>query len=160
MNSLILKLRELREQTGQLVQATSKKCGVSADVLMAWESGGQQPSADELVKWAAGLGFELTPTPLDDQHVVYVDAEGNAAVDGKRVNLTPKESRALQRLARTPGQLVPHAQLLRHLYGNNPPPGQTAVRGLMAKLRRQLTPAKIEGQWGQGYIISGIVAES
>src|SRR5216684_8380651 len=78
-------------------------------------------------------------------------------VDGTPVRLTPMEWKALERLAWTPGELVTHQALFRHLYGDDRHhrAQSTAVRVLITKLRR-LLPIRIEARWGQGYVISGI----
>ena len=67
------------------------------------------------------------------------------------------EWKALERLAWTPGELVTHQALFRHLYGDDRQhrAQSTAVRVLITKLRR-LLPIRIEAQWGQGYVISGL----
>src|SRR5260221_13784551 len=67
------------------------------------------------------------------------------------------EWKALERLAWTPGELVTHQALFRHLYGDDRHhrAQSTAVRVLITKLRR-LLPVRIEAQWGQGYVISGL----
>jgi hypothetical protein len=69
------------------------------------------------------------------------------------------EWRVVERLARTPGALVTHQELYRHVYDEDwPSRGQaTAIRVLITKLRR-LLPLQIEARWGQGYILSGIEA--
>ena len=83
-------------------------------------------------------------------------------VDGTPVRLTPMEWKALERLAASPGELVPHLDLFRHLYGEDEPyrAQSTAIRVLITKLRRLLPPLRIEAQWGRGYVISGIASSS
>ena len=72
------------------------------------------------------------------------------------------EWKALERLAASPGELVPHLDLFHHLYGEDEPyrPQSTAIRVLITKLRRLLPPLRIEAQWGRGYVISGIASSS
>src|SRR5207253_9962938 len=78
-------------------------------------------------------------------------------VDDTPVRLTPMECEDLERLARSPGRLVTHRQLFKHLYGEERDcrAQATAVRVLINKLRR-LLPVRIEAQWGQGYVMDGI----
>ena len=72
------------------------------------------------------------------------------------------EWKALERLAASPGELVPHIDLFHHLYGEDEPyrAQSTAIRVLITKLRRLLPPLRIEAQWGRGYVISGIASSS
>ena len=69
------------------------------------------------------------------------------------------ERKLLERLSRSPGQLVTHKELFKHLYGRERDcrAQATAVRVLINKLRR-LLPIRIEAQWGQGYVVDGIPA--
>src|SRR5216684_3571765 len=92
------------------------------------------------------------------RHTLLVDWDKHCIkVDGTPIRLTPMEWKALERLAWTPGELVTHQALFRHLYGDDRHhrAQSTAVRVLITKLRR-LLPIRIEAQWGQGYVISGL----
>ena len=98
------------------------------------------------------------PAESECRHGLAVDWERRRiTVDGAPVRLTPMEWKALERLARTPGELVTHQALFQHLYGDvrQDRAQSTAVRVLITKLRR-LLPVRIEAQWGQGYVISGL----
>src|SRR5216684_2806021 len=92
------------------------------------------------------------------RHTLLVDWDKHCIkVDGTPIRLTPMEWKALERLAWTPGELVTHQALFRHLYGDDRHhrAQSTAVRVLITKLRR-LLPVRIEAQWGQGYVLNGL----
>ena len=103
------------------------------------------------------------PTEDETRRGPHVDWRARRiSVDGTPVRLTPMEWKALERLAASPSELVPHLDLFRHLYGEAEPyrAQSTAIRVLITKLRRLLPPLRIEAQWGRGYVISGIVSSS
>ena len=129
-------------------------------VLSDWECGAGSPRLDAIGHWAAALGLTLAFVRAEHEarHGLLVDwNKRRIAVDGTPIRLTPMEWKALERLAWTPGELVPHQALFRHLYGDDRQhrAQSTAVRVLITKLRR-LLPIRIEARWGQGYVISGI----
>jgi transcriptional regulator with XRE-family HTH domain len=138
------------------------RCGIDETILSEWEHGRGSPRLDAVQHWATALGLtlELVPAERECQHGLLVDWDKHCIkVDGTPIRLTPMEWKALERLARTPGELVTHQALFRHLYGDDRQhrAQSTAVRVLITKLRR-LLPVRIEAQWGQGYVLSGLAS--
>src|SRR5438094_2399402 len=134
--------------------------GIDEQSLTDLEHGVDAVRLDTLQHWAAALGLSLALMPAESEcrHGLMVDWERRRiTVDGAPVRLTPMEWKALERLARTPGELVSHQALFRHLYGDDRQDRaqSTAVRVLITKLRR-LLPVRIEAQWGQGYVLTGL----
>ena len=159
-SSLISDLEARRQTLGWTIKELGVRCGIDDTFLGDWEHGLGSPRFDEIQHWAAALGLtlELVPTESETRHGLLVDWDKHCIkVDGTPIRLTPMEWKALERLAWTPGELVTHQELFRHLYGDDRHhrAQSTAVRVLITKLRR-LLPVRIEAQWGQGYVISGI----
>jgi transcriptional regulator with XRE-family HTH domain len=158
--SLICGLKTRRETLGWSLDELSRRCGIDKTFLGDWEHGLGSPRCDEIHNWAAALGLalELVPAESESRHGLLVDWDKRCIkVDGTPIRLTPMEWKALERLARTPDELVTHQALFHHLYGDDRQhrAQSTAVRVLITKLRR-LLPVRIEAQWGQGYVISGL----
>ena len=158
--SLTCGLKTRRETLGWSLKELGGRCGIDETFLSDWEHGLGSPRFDEIQDWAAALGLalELVPAENKPRHGLQVDWDKRCIrVDGTPIRLTPMEWKALERLARTPGELVSHQALFRHLYGDDCQhrAQSTAVRVLITKLRR-LLPVRIEAQWGQGYVISGL----
>ena len=153
-------LKARRQILGWSVDEVSGRCGIDRDALHGWERGIASPRLDALQRWATALGlsFRLVAAESEAQRGLKVDWETRRiAVDGTPVRLTPMEWRALERLARVPGELVTHQALFRHLYGDERHyrAQSTAIRVLITKLRR-LLPLRIEAKWGKGYVVSGL----
>ena len=149
-----------RDALGWSIKELSDRCGIDQNFLGEWERGIGSPRLDAVEPWARALGVELAFAPAENKgrRGVQVDWDKRCiAVDGKSVRLTPMEWKALERLAWTPGELVTHQALFRHLYGDDRQhrAQSTAVRVLITKLRR-LLPIRVEARWGQGYVISGL----
>jgi transcriptional regulator with XRE-family HTH domain len=160
-NSLLISELETRRKTlGWSTRELGDRCGIDEAFLSDWEQGIGWPRFDEIQGWAMALGLTLELIPADGgcRHGLLVDWDKHCIkVDGTPIRLTPMEWKALERLAWTPGELVTHQALFRHLYGDDRHhrAQSTAVRVLITKLRR-LLPVRIEAQWGQGYVISGL----
>jgi DNA-binding winged helix-turn-helix (wHTH) protein len=162
---LIGHLRGRREALGWSVKEVGDRAGLDEALIAQCERGNASPPLEAMASWAAALGLCLSLTPAEDEQRrgLHVDWQAHRiSVDGTTVRLTPMEWKALERLAATPGQLVPHLDLFHHLYGENEPyrAQSTAIRVLITKLRRLLPPLRIEAQWGRGYVISGIASSS
>jgi transcriptional regulator with XRE-family HTH domain len=158
--SLICSLKTRREALGWSLDKLGGRCGIDEAFLSDWEHGLGLPRVDEIQDWAAGLGLalELVPSAGECRQGLQVDwGRRCIKLDGEPIRLTPMEWKVLERLARTPGELVTQQALFRHLYGGEWQlrSQSTAVRVLIAKLRRML-PVRIEARWGQGYEISGL----
>jgi transcriptional regulator with XRE-family HTH domain len=157
---LIAELETRRKTLGWSTRELGDRCGIDEAFLDDWERGIGSPRFDEIQRWAIALGLTLELIPADNghRHGLMVDWDSHCIkVDGTPIRLTPMEWKALERLACTPGELVTHQALFRHLYGDDRHhrAQSTAVRVLITKLRR-LLPVRIEAQWGQGYVISGL----
>ena len=158
--SLIRDLAIRRHTLGWSIKELADCCGIDENLLSDWECGVGSPRLDAIGHWAAALGLTLAFVRAEHEarHGLLVDwTKRCIAVDGSPIRLTPMEWKALERLAWTPGELVTHQALFRHLYGDDRHhrAQSTAVRVLITKLRR-LLPIRIEARWGQGYVISGI----
>jgi transcriptional regulator with XRE-family HTH domain len=158
--SLIGNLASRRHTFGWSIKELADRCGIDENFLSEWERGIGSPRLDAVEHWAAALGLELAfvPTENEGRRGVQVDWDKRCiAVDGAPIRLTPMEWKALERLAWSPGELVSHQALFRHLYGDDRQhrAQSTAVRVLITKLRR-LLPIRVEARWGQGYVISGL----
>jgi len=159
-SSLISELETRRHTLGWSTRELGDRCGIDEAFLNDWERGLGSPRFDEIQHWAKALGLalELVPAERECRQGLLVDWDKHCIkVDGTPIRLTPMEWKALERLAWTPGELVTHQALFRHLYGDHRHhrAQSTAVRVLITKLRR-LLPIRIEAQWGQGYVISGL----
>ena len=161
---LIAELRAHREALGWSVAEVAERCGVDESFLEDWERGIGSPGLDELLVWAAcfGLSLGLIATSKEPREKLRINwARRQITVGGTPVRLTPMEWKALELLARVPGDLVTHEALFRHLYGSEQSyrPESTAIRVLITKLRR-LLPLRIEARWGRGYVVSGVEAST
>lgn len=162
---LITELKARRQSLGWSVADVAERSGVDEKTLADWERGLGSPRLDAADAWAAALGLRLGWAAAGDEGRsggriagVRIDWEARCiTVDGAPVRLTPMEWKALERLAKVPGELVTHHELFRHLYGENQPyrAQSTAIRVLITKLRR-LLPLRIEARWGRGYVVTGI----
>jgi transcriptional regulator with XRE-family HTH domain len=149
-----------RRSLGWSLKELGDRCGIDGAFLSDWERGFGSPRLAELQHWTAALGLalELVPVGSECRNRVLVDWDKcSVKVGGTPIRLTPMEWKTLERLAWTPGELVTHQMLFRHLYGDDPNhrAQSTAVRVLINKLRR-LIPIRIEAKWGQGYVIRGL----
>jgi transcriptional regulator with XRE-family HTH domain len=161
---LICDLKSRRQALGWSRQDLSERCGIDEKLLSDWEHGLAVPRLDGLEQWATALGLRLSVSAAQSEtsHGLRVDWPGRrVTVDGAPIRLTPMEWKALERLARKPGELVTHQDLFRHLYGDERDyrAQSTAIRVLITKLRR-LLPLRIDAQWGRGYVVSGIEGPS
>jgi len=164
-DKLIGDLRARREALGWSVKEVEDRTGLDETVIAQWERGDVSPRLDAAANWASALGLTLSVMAAEDKarRGLHVDWQARRiSVDGTLVRLTPMEWKALERLAASPGGLVPHIDLFQHLYGENEPhrPQSTAIRVLITRLRRLLPPLRIQVQWGRGYVISGIASSS
>jgi transcriptional regulator with XRE-family HTH domain len=159
---IIDELRTHSRALGLDLKEIGRRCGLAETSLRNWERGVAAPPPDALERWAGALGFRIALLPVDagTRRGIWVDwKQQRLTVDDVPVRLTPMEWKLLERLSRSPGQLVTHKELFKHLYGKERDcrAQATAVRVLINKLRR-LLPIRIEAQWGQGYVVGGIPA--
>ena len=159
---IIDELRTRSRALGLDLKEIGRRCGLAETSLRNWERGVAPPPPDALERWEGALGFRIALLPVDagTRRGIWVDwKQQRITVDDVPVRLTPMEWKLLERLSRSPGQLVTHKELFKHLYGKERDcrAQATAVRVLINKLRR-LLPIRIEAQWGQGYVVDGIPA--
>ena len=159
---IIEELKIRSRALGVDLKEIGRRCGLAETTLRNWERGVAAPPPDALERWAGALGCRIALLPMDagSRRGISVDwKQRRIAIDDVPVRLTPMEWQLLERLACSPGQLVTHRELFKHLYGKERDcrAQATAVRVLINKLRR-LLPIRIEAQWGQGYVIDGIAA--
>lgn len=89
-------------------------------------------------------------------------------INGKRVNVTPKEHQILELLSQRKGMVLSKEAILDHLYGGRDEPETKIVDVFVCKLRKKLSLASggrnyIETAWGRGYVLrepSGPTAQS
>ena len=74
-------------------------------------------------------------------------------LDGKALALTPLEYRLVSYLLHHKGRVVPGAELLEHVYGNEDAREVNAIEALIVRLRRKLGAETIETRRGQGYLV-------
>jgi transcriptional regulator with XRE-family HTH domain len=148
-----------RRQALTLAQV-AERSGLPESMLSQWELGGASPPLDALHRWAAGLGMslELVRSESGTSGGYGIDWDcRRLIVQGRPVRLTRMEWNILERLAWTPGQLVTHRDLFRHLYAEEREDRAqaTAIRVRISKLRQKV-PFRIEARWGQGYVVDGV----
>jgi len=158
---LIGDLKARRQALGWSIKDLGERTGIDEKLLSDWEHGVGSPRLDAAETWASALGARLavTAAEADARPGVRIDWTKHClTLDGAPIRLTPMEWKALERLAKMPGELVSHQDLFHHLYGEDQPyrAQSTAIRVLITKLRRLLPPLRIEARWGRGYVVSGI----
>jgi two-component system, OmpR family, response regulator len=78
-----------------------------------------------------------------------------ATIDGKPVDLSPLESRALQLFLHNLGKIVSPADIAQHVQGRDEMNSQNSVEAMVARLRKKLGPQSITTRRGFGYYIGG-----
>ena len=74
-------------------------------------------------------------------------------LDGEPVELTPREFAIVEYLLRRPGEVVPKADILAHVWDFSFEGDDNVVEVHVSALRRKLGPATIETVRGAGYRI-------
>jgi DNA-binding response OmpR family regulator len=90
-------------------------------------------------------------TAISAGRVVIDTRRRQVRVDGSEIAVTPAEFRALERLARVPGESVSPAELALAVQGEQSDHSRNAMEALINRLRRKLGPAVIETRRGFGY---------
>src|SRR5919197_755380 len=72
--------------------------------------------------------------------LVVDTAARQAIVEGRAVDLSPREFDLLHRLAQSPGQVVSHEQLLEHVWGTTSPDYLAHLRSYIKLLRQKIEP--------------------
>jgi transcriptional regulator with XRE-family HTH domain len=159
---VVAELRACRETKALTLAQVAERSGLPEEMLAQWEDGGGSPPLDALRRWATGLGMSLELVRSENPGSCGYSLDWECrrlSMDGKPVRLTRMEWNILERLAWSPGQLVTHRDLFRHLYGEERQDRAqaTAIRVRISKLRQKV-PFRIEARWGQGYVVEGVEA--
>lgn len=100
-----------------------------------------------LVRRAAGLG-----TPVVEAAGLRIDTRRlSVSRDGRSIELSNLEFRAINYLAHRRGCVVSQAELMEHVYGAEREPDSNAIEVLIGRLRRKIGPEAIATRRGQGY---------
>lgn len=99
---------------------------------------------------------ETMPDVLEVGPIRIDQPRHEVTVEGKLVHLTPIEFKLLVELARQPGRVVTHRQLLRDVWGPNAVESSHYLRVHVAALRRKIERDPAQPQWlvteaGVGY---------
>ena len=78
------------------------------------------------------------------------------SVNGVPVAFTPQEYRLFSYLMHHAGRVVPHVELIDHLYSHNSDKDANAIEVLIGRIRRKLAVNVIETRRGFGYIIESM----
>src|ERR671931_384681 len=97
--------------------------------------------------------------------LVVDTAARQAIVEGRAVDLSPREFDLLHRLAQSPGQVVSHEQLLEHVWGTTSPDYLAHLRSYIKLLRQKIEPDPhrpryIRSRARMGYVLSDRPAET
>ncbi|KPC63842.1 transcriptional regulator, partial [Streptomyces sp. NRRL F-6602] len=95
----------------------------------------------ELVARVRALSRRATKPPpvvLHQGGITLDRARREVTVDGRPIELTPKEFAVLQCLMEARGVAVPHAELVRTIWDENLDPRTSAVRATISRLRAKL----------------------
>ena len=104
-----------------------------------------------LVRRAAGRGtsvMEIGDLRIDSRRL-------SVSRDGRSVDLSNLEFRAINYLAHRKGCVVSQGELMEHVYGAEREPDSNAIEVLIGRLRRKVGPDQITTRRGQGYMLGG-----
>jgi two-component system, OmpR family, response regulator len=103
-----------------------------------------------LIRRAAGHG-----TPIIEAGALALDTrQMQLLARGMPVPLSPLEYRFVAYLIHHRGRVVPAAELIEHLYGDEDARDANALEALVARLRKKLGPEVIETRRGFGYVLA------
>ena len=92
---------------------------------------------------------------LSNGSIVLDESTMAASVDGKPIDLSPLECRALQLFLQNIGKIVSPADIAQYVQGRDDMSSQNAVEAMVARLRKKLGPQSITTRRGFGYYIGG-----
>jgi two-component system, OmpR family, response regulator len=92
---------------------------------------------------------------LSNGSISLDEATMAASVDGKLIDLSPLECRALQLFLQNLGKIVSPADIAQHVQGRDDLNSQNAVEAMVARMRKKLGPQSITTRRGFGYYIGG-----
>jgi len=78
------------------------------------------------------------------------------SVNGVPIPFTPQEYRLFSYLMHHAGRVVPHSELIDHLYSHDSDKDANAIEVLIGRIRRKVTVEVIETRRGFGYIIESM----
>ncbi|MEV6588599.1 response regulator transcription factor [Streptomyces acidicola] len=113
----------------------------------------------ELVARVRALSRRVAKPPavvLRQEGITLDRTRREASMDGRPLELTPKEFAVLQRLMEAQGAPVSHTELVRTIWDENLDPRTSAVRATVSRLRGKLgAPGLIAADTGEGYRLCG-----
>ncbi len=103
-------------------------------------------------------GGNFSSSTINVAGITIDDNAKTVSVDGKEVNLTPKEYEILKLLASTPGKVFSPTDIYRHIWKDEPYGADATVAVHIRHLREKIEinpnqPRYIKVVWGQGYKI-------
>lgn len=104
-----------------------------------------------LVRRAAGVAkpvIEVAGLRIDTRRL-------SVSRDGRSVDLSSLEFRAINYLAHRKGCVVSQGELMEHVYGAEREPDSNAIEVLIGRLRRKVGADAIATRRGQGYLLGG-----
>lgn len=104
-----------------------------------------------LVRRAAGVAssvIEIGDLRIDTRRL-------KVSRDGRSVDLSSLEFRAINYLAHHKGCVVSQGELMEHVYGTEREPESNAIEVLIGRLRRKVGADAIATRRGQGYLLEG-----
>lgn len=104
-----------------------------------------------LVRRAAGVAssvIEIGDLRIDTRRL-------KVSRDGRSVDLSSLEFRAINYLAHRKGCVVSQGELMEHVYGTEREPESNAIEVLIGRLRRKIGADTIATRRGQGYLLEG-----
>ena len=105
-----------------------------------------------ILRRAAGQG-----SPILTHGQISLDTrQMRVSVNGVPVAFTPQEYRLFSYLMHHSGRVVPHSELIDHLYSHDSDKDPNAIEVLIGRIRRKLAVDVIETRRGFGYIIESM----
>jgi len=105
-----------------------------------------------ILRRAAGQG-----SPILTHGQISLDTrQMRVSVNGVPVAFTPQEYRLFSYLMHHSGRVVPHSELIDHLYSHDSDKDANAIEVLIGRIRRKLAVDVIETRRGFGYIIESM----
>jgi len=102
-----------------------------------------------LVRRAAGHG-----TPVIEAGALRIDTRRLSVTrDGRSIDLSSLEFRAINYLAHRRGCVVSQGELMEHVYGGEREPDSNAIEVLIARIRKKVGADAIGTRRGQGYLL-------
>jgi two-component system, OmpR family, response regulator len=92
---------------------------------------------------------------LSNGSVSLDESTMTASMDGRPVDLSPLECRALQLLLQNLGKIVSPMDIAQYVQGRDDMNSQNAVEAMVARMRKKLGPQSITTRRGFGYYIGG-----